>query len=59
VPQETFKSVEAYRKWNAYRHMHDIPAPNLKRVKIKGKVHKVKHSALSDRKMSGKLSEMG
>jgi len=47
MPEETFKSGEAYRKWNAYRHMHGIPAPNLKRVTIKGKTHTVKHSSLS------------
>jgi hypothetical protein len=47
MPTEHFKSKEAYRKWTAYRHIHGIPAPNLKKVVIKGKAHKVKHSALS------------
>jgi hypothetical protein len=58
MPEETFKSKAAYDRWNAYRHIHGIPAPNLKRVKIKGKVHTVKHSALSKNKMRGKLSDM-
>ena len=48
MPDETFKSKEAYARWNAYRHIHGIPAPNLKTVTIKGKKHKVKHSKLSD-----------
>lgn len=46
APEETFRSKEAYRRWTAYRHMHGIPAPNLKRVCIKGQgCHEVKHSA--------------
>ena len=44
MPTENFKSKEAYRKWSAYRHIHGIDAPHLKRVCIKGKCHKVKHS---------------
>lgn len=48
MPNEKFKSKEAYRRWTAYRHMHGIAAPNLKSVTIKGKTHKVKHSSLSD-----------
>ena len=48
MPTETFKSNNAYRKWNAYRHMHDIPAPNLKNVIINGKEHAVKHTSLSE-----------
>lgn len=48
MPTENFKSKEAYRKWNAYRHIHGIPAPRLKNACIgKGKnkkCHKVKHS---------------
>jgi hypothetical protein len=47
MPTEHFKSKEGYRRWNAYRHIHDIPAPNLKDVVIAGKEHKVKHSSLS------------
>ena len=54
MPIERFRSKEAYRKFNAYRHMHGIPAPHLKDVCIgKGKskkCHKVKHSKLSARK---------
>jgi hypothetical protein len=50
MPTENFKSKESYRKWNAYRHIHDIPAPRLKDVTIGGKKHKVKHSALSKKK---------
>lgn len=50
MPTEHFKSKEAYRKWSAYRHIHGIPAPNLKRVVVGGKAHTVKHSALSKAK---------
>jgi hypothetical protein len=41
--QENFRSKEAYRKSNAYKHIHGIPS-RAKTVRIKGKVHKVKHS---------------
>jgi hypothetical protein len=44
MPTENFKSKEAYRKWSAYRHIHGIAAPKLKRVCIGGKCHTVKHS---------------
>lgn len=44
-----FKSEEAYRKSNAYRHIHGIPAPKRKTVTIRGRKRKVKHSALSKR----------
>lgn len=44
MPTEHFKSKKAYRKWTAYRHIHGIPAPNLKTAVIAGKPHKVKHS---------------
>lgn len=47
MPTEHFKSKEAYRKWTAYRHIHDIPAPNLVTAVVAGKPHKVKHSALT------------
>ena len=50
MPTENFKSASAYRKWNAYRHIHGIKAPNLKRVCIKGKCHEVKHSKRSRRR---------
>jgi hypothetical protein len=43
VPVETFGSKEKYRRWNAYRHIHGIPAPGLKRVCVAGKCHTVKH----------------
>ena len=55
MPEEHFKSKEAYRKWTAYRHIHVIPAPNLKTAIVVGKPHKVKHSALSKR---AKLSSL-
>jgi hypothetical protein len=48
VPVEHFKSDEAYRKWTAYRHMHGIPAPNLKTAVVAGKPHTVKHSTDAD-----------
>lgn len=54
MPTENFKSKEAYRRWNAYRHIHGIPAPHLKRACIAGKCHDVKHSKLSDRRLGGK-----
>lgn len=47
MPVEHFKDEEAYRRSNAYRHMHGIPAPNRETVVVGGKRHKVKHSALS------------
>ena len=59
MPTEHFKSKEAYRKSNAYRHIHGIPAPNRESVVVAGKKHKVKHSELSrkqGRKRSGKKS---
>jgi hypothetical protein len=50
MPVEHFASKNAYRRWNAYRHMHGIPAPNLGAVIIGGKRHTVKHSVLSQKK---------
>lgn len=47
MPTEHFKSEEAYDKWNAYRHIHKIPAPGLVTAVVAGKPHKVKHTALS------------
>ena len=44
MPTERFKSKKAYRKFNAYRHIHGIKAPHLKNVIIGHKKHKVKHS---------------
>lgn len=43
MPTEHFKSKEAYRKNMAYRHIHGIASPNLKRVIIGGVGHDVKH----------------
>ena len=50
MPVEKFKDKESYRRWNAYRHIHHIPAPHLDKVTIGGKTHKVKHSKLSKKK---------
>jgi hypothetical protein len=47
MPEERFRSKESYRKFNAYRHIHGIPAPHLDTVVVAGKRHKVKHSKLS------------
>lgn len=47
MPTEHFKSKTAYRKWNAYRHIHGIPAPGLKTAVVAGKAHTVHHSDLS------------
>jgi len=49
MPTEHFKTQGDYDRWNAYRHIHGIPAPNLKVAVVAGKAHKVKHSALSKR----------
>ena len=41
-----FKSKEAYRKWLAYNYIHNkrkMKRPPHVKVKIRGKVHKVKH----------------
>jgi len=43
MPEERFSSKEKYRRWNAYRHIHNIKAPHLKRVIIGGVKHDVKH----------------
>lgn len=56
MPTEYFKSKGAYQRWNAYRHIHGIPAPGLKTAVVAGKPHKVKHSALSEPKV--KLSSL-
>jgi hypothetical protein len=50
MPTEHFKSKEAYRKWSAYRHIHGIPAPNLKTAVVAGKAHEVKHSKSEKKK---------
>lgn len=43
MPEENFKSKEAYRKNLAYRHMHGIPFTATE-VNVGGKKHAVKHS---------------
>ena len=45
-----FRSKEAYRKSNAYRHIHGIRAPKRKTVTIRGKRHKVRHGKKSGRR---------
>ena len=45
MPTEKFRSKEAYRRWSAYRHIHGIKAPHLRRVTVAGKTHTVKHSS--------------
>jgi hypothetical protein len=47
MPTEHFQSKAKYRRWNAYRHIHHIPAPNLETAVVAGKPHKVEHSELS------------
>ena len=60
MPTEHFKSKEAYRKWTAYRHIHGIPAPNLKTAVVAGKAHTVKHTTLSHkRERVGKAMKSG
>lgn len=53
MPTEHFKSKKAYAKWNAYRHIHGVPAPNLKTAVVAGKAHKVKHGSLNKLKKLG------
>ena len=53
MPVEHFRSKEAYRKFNAYRHIHGIPAPNLKVAVVAGRPHNVKHSSVSKRRRRG------
>jgi hypothetical protein len=43
MPDEHFKSKEAYRKNLAYRHMHGIPFTATTAI-VAGRAHKVKHS---------------
>lgn len=39
-----FKTTAGYKKWLAYGHIHGVfKKPGHVRVKIHGKVHKVKH----------------
>lgn len=52
MPTEHFKTKEDYRKWNAYRHIHGIPAPHLKTAVVAGKPHRVQHS--KNRRKSGR-----
>lgn len=47
MPVIHFKSKEAERKSNAYRHIHGIPAPRRTTADVAGKRHKIKHSSLS------------
>ena len=55
MPTETFRSEKAYRAWNAYRHVHGIKAPHLKKVCIKGKgCHKVKHKKSARKRVAQK-----
>ena len=55
MPTETFRSGKAYQKFTAYRHIHGIAAPNLKKVCIKGSgCHTVKHSKSSGKKTVSK-----
>jgi len=49
MPTERFKDKEAYRRWNAYRHIHGIKAPHLRDVVVGGKRHKFKHTAATRR----------
>jgi hypothetical protein len=50
MPTENFRSDQAYANWNAYRHIHRIKAPHLKKVCIKGKCHKVIHKKAARKK---------
>jgi hypothetical protein len=52
MPTEHFKSKAGYQRWNAYRHIHGIPAPNLKTAVVAGVPHQVEHSELSKPRMA-------
>lgn len=39
-----FKSKKAYKKWNAFRHIHGMTKGGRQKVIIAGHVHKVKHT---------------
>ena len=43
-----FKDKKSYNKWNAYGHIHGLSAktPGNQKIRIGGKVHKVKHLGL-------------
>ena len=44
MPTMHFKSIDAYRKYNAYKHIQGLAkSHDLKYVYIAGKRHKVKH----------------
>lgn len=49
MPTEHFKDKEAYRKYNAYTHIHGIPT-HAESVVVGGKRHKVKHAKRSSRR---------
>lgn len=49
-PTEHFETEGDYQRWNAYRHIHGIEAPNLREVVVAGRKHKVKHSKRGQRK---------
>lgn len=49
MPVEKFKSKEAYRKYRAYTHIHNIPT-HASKVCIGKKCHKVKHGKKTTRK---------
>jgi hypothetical protein len=57
MPTEHFKSGEAYRKFNAYTHIHGIPT-HIKTAVIAGRPHKVKHGGLAKKK-NYKLKDLG
>jgi hypothetical protein len=61
MPNEKFKSKEAYRKNMAYRHIHGIPF-TASSVTVGGKTHSVKHSggarAKIDAKQRAKVSSL-
>jgi hypothetical protein len=47
MPTIHFKSEEDERKSDAYRHIHDIPAPKRTVADVAGKKHRIKHSTLN------------
>jgi hypothetical protein len=47
MPTEHFKSKQGYNKWNAYRHLHDIPS-KMKTAVVAGESHKVQHDKKSN-----------
>lgn len=48
MPRRTklnFSSMDAYRRWAAYKHIHLPGTKSDEQISIRGRKHKVKHGA--------------